>query len=203
MFWFLKYTAKKNKFGLGIILFVSRLYNIQTLSFTHIKPRIWFLSLYDIVRAHFLAGTESASSYLCAVLPLGARESCRVSMLWQVQYVVFLLHQRTFMKQCVKDARRRRGDTKSIERRQPGAGYETLAWEEPVSEWQVAWPQGFLMKRVCLPAYRSSHISWSEACLTGIPRGALMGTWVHIQWGWKPSAQQVCVCVYWDCNMYV
>lgn len=116
---------QKNKFGFGIILFVSRLYNIQTLSFTHIKPKIWFLNLYDIVRAHFLAGTESASSYLCAVLPLDARQSCRVSMLWQVQYVVFLLHQQTFMKQCVKDARRRRGDTKSIERRQPGAGYET------------------------------------------------------------------------------
>lgn len=63
------------------------------------------------------------------------------------------------MKQHMKVARRRRGDTKSIEWRQLGADYETLAWEELVSEWQVAWPQGFLMKRVCLPAYRSSHIS--------------------------------------------
>lgn len=141
---------------------------------------------------------DSCSSYSSPVQSfhsLPEWHSCKVSALWQVQYVVFLLYQHVSMKQHIKGERP--GDTKSIERRQSEAGYETLARKEPVSEWQVAWPRGLLMKRVCLPAYWSSHNSWSEACLTGRPGegGGLMGTWGHTQRGGKHSGQQVCICV--------
>lgn len=127
----------------------------------------------------FLLQIQSASSYPSLVLILTG-----ITVLMGVStgtgtICSFFLYLHAFMKQTHKKCKERQRDTKSIERRQPGADYEAPAREELVSEWQVAWPQGLLMKRVCLPAYRSSYISWSDACLTGRLRGALMGTWGH------------------------
>lgn len=102
----------------------------------------------------------------------GCQQCGRYSMWFSFSTNMLSWSKHTTDRHTVEERHR---DTKSIEWRQPEADYEAPAREEPVSEWQVAWPQGLLMKRVCLPAYRSNHISWSDAWLTGRLRGGLNG----------------------------
>ena len=111
-------------------------------------------------------------------LPAGLPLDARTTVVLQVQCVVSFLYKHASVKWNPQKMQEKTWRHKIywVEGAK-GRLYEAPGREEPVSEWQVAWPRGLLMKRVCLPAYRSGHISWSDAWLTGtLGDGGLKGT---------------------------